>query len=272
MAYTHLDESTQLQVSEYVCFHSDSADISNLVVLPPEKLAQLEQDSIALEKDIYNKILEAVEDWKKQAGKTLGYKKAQEYLKIKPVEHTSNQLAVDEYGWYEVSNMVYKFKWHTDEITQWDRTVKKSVVVGWRVSWYLTFNTPRKPDDSSYGRQIAGQRDKKFSEKAAMEKYLQGRIAAYAHLFTEISPPIPEEHKKCFYVNGVLLPGYTVETPVTTQPDPNAVDDLLSYLDDDDMSALLRPEEQEPPAEAPPPKLPAKKAPSHKHRRSVPTR
>ena len=68
-----------------------------------------------------------------------------------------------------------------------------------------------------------------------MEKYLQGRIAAYAHLFTEISPPIPEEHKRRFYVNSVLLPGYTVETPVSDHPDPNAVDDLLSYLDDDDM-------------------------------------
>ena len=82
-----------------------------------------------------------------------------------------------------------------------------------------------------------------------MEKYLQGRISAYAHLFTEISPPIPEEHKKRFFVNGVLLPGYTVETPQLTQPDPNTVDDLLSYLDDDDMPSFQQPEE--PPAPAP---------------------
>ena len=46
-----------------------------------------------------------------------------------------------------------------------------------------------------------------------MEKYLQGRINAYIHLFKEISPPIPAEHEKRFCVNGVLLPGYTVEAP-----------------------------------------------------------
>ena len=67
-----------------------------------------------------------------------------------------------------------------------------------------------------------------------MEKYLQGRIAAYAHLFTEISPPIPKEHLKHFCVNGVLLPGYTVEDPDAMKPNEAALDDLLSLLDEDE--------------------------------------
>ena len=79
-----------------------------------------------------------------------------------------------------------------------------------------------------------------------MEKYLQGRIAAYAHLFTEISPPIPEDDQRRFYVNGVLLPGYTVETPELTRPEEKDVEDLLSLLDDEDM-LLSPPEEPEPP-------------------------
>ncbi|MCI9654621.1 MAG: hypothetical protein HFF45_01200 [Lawsonibacter sp.] len=271
MAYTHLSDGTELQISEYVCFHSDRADISDLVILSPEELAQLEQDSVAQEKAIYNKILETLADWKKQAGKTLDLRKAQEYLKVRPVEHTSNRLVIDENGWHEISNMVYKFRWHTNEITRRGYD-KKSVPVVWEVSWSLILNSTRYPDNLSYARRIAGQRDKRFSNQAEMEKYLQGRIAAYAHLFTEISPPIPEEHKRCFYVNSVLLPGYTVETPVSDRPDPDTVDDLLSYLDDDDVSALLQPEEQEPPAEALPPNRSPKRAPSHKQKRSAPTR
>jgi|GluameStandDraft_1065615.scaffolds.fasta_scaffold02262_10 hypothetical protein len=272
MAYTHLSDSTELQISEYVCFHSDRADISDLVILSLEKLAQMEKDSIAQEKAIYGRILETLEDWKKQAGRTLDLRKAQEYLKVWPVEHTSNRLVIDEHGWHEISNMVYKFRWRTSEITKWAPNAGESVTVGWKVSWNLTLNTTKHPDNFSYARRIAGRGDKKFSNQAEMEKYLQGRIAAYAHLFTEISPPIPEEYKECFYVNSVLLPGYTVETPVSDHPDPNAVDDLLSYLNDDDMPVLLQPEEQEPPAEALPPKRPPKRASSHKQKRSAPTR
>jgi len=44
-----------------------------------------------------------------------------------------------------------------------------------------------------------------------MQKYLNGRIKAHSHLFTEISPPIPKEYAKHFQVNGQLLPGYTVQ-------------------------------------------------------------
>lgn len=66
-----------------------------------------------------------------------------------------------------------------------------------------------------------------------MEKYLNGRIAAYAHLFTEISPPIPQDQKGRFCVNGVLLPGYTVEAPERTPQE--VADDLLSLLEDGDL-------------------------------------
>jgi len=58
--------------------------------------------------------------------------------------------------------------------------------------------------------QIAGQTRKRFTNKADMEKYLAGRVKAYAHLFTEISPPIPKEYERHFQVNGQLLPGYTL--------------------------------------------------------------
>ena len=55
-----------------------------------------------------------------------------------------------------------------------------------------------------------------------MEKYLNGRIKAYDHLFTEISPPIPQEYAEYFKVNGMLLPGYTVEGEEPPQPEQAA--------------------------------------------------
>lgn len=93
-----------------------------------------------------------------------------------------------------------------------------------------------------------------------MEKYLQGRINAYAHLFKEISPPIPAEHEKRFCVNGVLLPGYTMEAPKRTPQE--VADELLGFLDDEDA----------PPSAANASQPPHKKPQHHKHRSSTPTR
>lgn len=50
-----------------------------------------------------------------------------------------------------------------------------------------------------------------FASREELDKYLNGRIKAHQHLFTEISPPIPKEYADYFKVNGLLLPGYTVE-------------------------------------------------------------
>ena len=52
---------------------------------------------------------------------------------------------------------------------------------------------------------------KRYTDKNAAIKYLDGRKKAYSHLFTEISPPIPKEYEHHFMVHGTLLPGYTVE-------------------------------------------------------------
>ena len=163
------------------------------------------------------------------------------------------RMTLDQHGRHEMSNMVYCFSWREYERTEWSRAEQKSVVVAWDLSWSLYFNTTQNPDYSGSGRRLAGQDRKVFKDRAAMEKYLQGRIAAYSHLFTEISPPIPEDARKRFCVNGILLPGYTVETPVPDLPDEKNVEDLLSLLEDGDMDALPQPEEPAPPP-APPPR------------------
>jgi len=87
---------------------------------------------------------------------------------------------------------------------------------------------------SSNGRNqfIGGQDKKRFTDKAAAEKYITGRKASYANLFTEISPPIPKNMVHNFTVNNQLLPGYTVqgEQPEKTA-EPPVVDKKTSVMD-----------------------------------------
>lgn len=260
MPYTHLKPGEGLELSERVYFGSETTDISPLVQLPPERLKELEIANVALEETIFQEVLAVVEKWREQAAQTLNYRKAQEYLKIHPVTHTANQWTVDQYGRHEMSNMVYCFSWREYERTEWSRAAQKSVPVAWELSWSLHYNTTHNPDYSGSGRQLAGQDRKVFKDRAAMEKYLQGRIAAYSHFFTEISPPIPEDARRRFCVNGVLLPGYTVEIPVPTRPDEKNVNDLLSMLEDGDMDILPQPEEPAPPPAPPPRRQAPKKA------------
>lgn len=266
MAYTHLDPGRELEISAHIYFSSAQMDISELVKLSPEQLKAQEEVSVEQEKAIYGKFDEIEKEWAKQAMVTISLRKAQEYLKIPPVTHTSNQWEVDQYGRHEMSNMVYCFSWQEYERTEWSRAEQKSVPVAWELSWGLYYNTTQNPDYSGSGRQLAGQERKVFKDRTAMEKYLRGRIAAYSHFFTEISPPIPADAQKRFCVNGVLLPGYTVEAPIPPRPD---VDELLSLLEDGDMDALPQPEEP-----APSPALPSRRQAPKKARpqRSGPVR
>ena len=73
--------------------------------------------------------------------------------------------------------------------------------------------------------QIAGQ-ERQFDDKYNAEKYLNGRIAAYEKFFTEISPPIPQDHAFRFYVSSTLLFGYQVEGEKRQTERPSVIDQL----------------------------------------------
>lgn len=174
--------------------------------------------------------------------------KALEYIKTPPTPHTSNRWMENEYGSHEMSNMVYRFSWREYERTEWDRTLQKSVPKSWELTWSVTFNTPHNPDYSGDGWKIAGQDRKVFRDRTSMEKYLQGRIAAYADLFVEICPPIPAEHKGRFSINGQLMRGYTIKVKELERPNQGQIDALLDCLDDADMLEIpdLAPKKQHP--------------------------
>ena len=81
---------------------------------------------------------------------------------------------------------------------------------------------------------IARQDKKPYESAEAAQRYIQGRFNLYAHLFTELSPPVPNDCKRMFMVNGHLLPGYTLAPPERTKEE--AVNDLLDCLEDGDVA------------------------------------
>ena len=158
--------------------------------------------------------------------------RAIEYVKTPEVQHSSNRWEDTDYGWRRIYQMSYRIR----EDTAYDHKQKKQVPVAWYVSWSVSYNVPRRKDPySSTPSPLASQDNKRYTDKAAAERYVQGRIAAYAHLFQELSPPLPENHAHLFSVNGQLLPGYTVQPH---QPSPQ---ELLDFLEDGDAPPKKEP-------------------------------
>ncbi len=189
----------------------DSADISSLITQDTETLQAMRQDSIDGEKKVFDIVVAAAVQWEEQAAVTQNISRALEYLRTPEVAHTANRWRASPRNddWEEVSNRVYRMTCSIWEHTRYDREIKQSVADAWYVSWDVYVQSPKQ--QHGYGEKIAGQRQKRYTDKAAAEKYLEGRKKAYSHLFREISPQVPEQYAHYFTVNGALLPGYTVE-------------------------------------------------------------
>ena len=213
--YDHdrLDPADSMRIERKLYFEQDKADISGLTVLSMEQLREIREESAAVEQTIYEDLKQRAAAWEAQAGQTLAVDKAIEYVRTPEVKHTANQWEAAENDRHIISNRVYQMRYHIYENTRYDREKEQSVPYAWTLSWNVYTNSP----DGYNQAKIAGQ-EKKFADKAAMEKYLNGRIKAYQHLFTEISPPIPKEYAYHFKINGQLLPGYTIEGEEREQP------------------------------------------------------
>ena len=105
---------------------------------------------------------------------------------------------------FERSNAVYKFVYRPYEHTKYNRELGKMLPISYSLNWTLYVYAP---DDV---RKIAGQ-EKKFKTKEEMEKYLNGRIKAYDHLFHEEYPVVPKEYADMFMFHGMVKPGYRIE-------------------------------------------------------------
>ena len=213
--YDHdrLEPADSMRIERKLYFEQDKADISGLTALSMEQLREIREESAAAEQTIYEDLKQRAAAWEAQAGQTLAVDKAIEYVRTPEVKHTANQWEAAENDRHIISNRVYQMRYHIYENTRYDREKEQSVPYAWTLSWNVYTNSP----DGYNQAKIAGQ-EKKFADKAAMEKYLNGRIKAYQHLFTEISPPIPKEYAYHFKINGQLLPGYTIEGEEREQP------------------------------------------------------
>lgn len=223
-SYDHdrLQPAENMRIERTISFRAGNGDISGLTALPVEQLRAMRAESAAAEQVIYDKLREASAEWEAQAGQTQLFDKAIEYARTPTVKHTSNQWEKSEHNndWQEMSNMVYSMSHHVYERTRYDRETEKSVPVAWELTWSIHTNPPQNLRRTK----IAGQDRKVYSDRADMEKYLAGRIKAYSHLFTKISPPIPQGYVNDFRVNGQLLPGYTALGEELKQPNHAAVE------------------------------------------------
>ena len=208
-SYDHdnLEPASTMRIERRIYFESGKADLSELVKLPLAELLSLRAESAAAEQEVFDRLKEQAAAWEEQAGRTLFLDKALEYARTLPVTHTANQWeAPDEYRQIR-SNMVYQMSYSISENTRYDSAAQTSIPYSWTLRWSLYTNAPH----GNPLKKIAGQERKVFASREELDRYLNGRIKAYDHYFTEISPAIPKEYADCFKVNGCLLPGYTIE-------------------------------------------------------------
>ena len=208
-SYDHddLEPASTMRIERRIYFEDEKSDISGLAALPLAELLSLRAESAAAEQEVFDRLKELAAAWEEQAGKTLSLDKALEYARTPPAKHTSNQWEQPDSYRHIRSNAVYQMSYSISENTRYDSKAEKSIPYSWTLRWSIYTNAP-----GAYRQaKIAGQERKVFDSREALDKYMNGRIKAHQHLFTEISPPIPKEYADYFKVNGLLLPGYTVE-------------------------------------------------------------
>ena len=200
--YDRLTEGSNIQIDHTI--YVTETDMSDLISKPISEIRAMREESITKEKTAFEKVRQTAQDWEKQTAVTRQFDRAIEYLKVPEVSHTSNKWvkAKDEFDYNRISNKVYKMSYRIYERSSYRTDAKK-----YDVRWDIYTNRPQ--SQNSY--KVAGQ-ERVCNTREEAEKYIQGRIKAYSHLFTEISPPIPKEYEKSFMVHGQLLPGYTTET------------------------------------------------------------
>ena len=207
-SYDHdkLEAAETMRIERRIYFEAKDREIAPYASLPIAQLLSMRSESAAAEQAIFDSLKEQAAAWEEQAGKTLLLDKALEYVRTPHVQHTANEWQKNEYDRYTRSNRVYQMNYYIYENTRYDKEAQKSIPYSWTLTWSVRTNSPSRTQAK-----IAGQDRKVFTDKAAMEKYLNGRIKAYDRLFTEISPPIPQEYADYFKVNGMLMPDYTIE-------------------------------------------------------------
>lgn len=237
-SYSQMDKlshGNEIRLHHSIHFRDDRADLAPLVSAGLEQLVKLREASMEAEESLFEKLKVSMLQWEQQGALTMIVNRAIEYLETPNKSHTSNKWTrVSSYDdREEISNRVYKMSVGIDERATYNRQTQQLETSAWYISWSIRTNNPGR-----YYATIAGQEKKKFTDKAVAMKYIEGRKKAYAHLFTEISPPIPQKYAEEFKINGLLLPGYTVENQEPQLTKHTTMCEILESMGVDiDMSA-----------------------------------
>lgn len=220
----YLEPGSKLKLEHSIT--CENVDISSLIAQGMGNLVALHQESVANEQKAYDSVVAAAVQWEQQAAVTQLINRALDYLRVPEAQHSANQWRPNPHNddWEEISNKVYKMNCRVREDNSYDRATGAWVPTAWYVTWDLYLNTPK----NGHNIHIAGQDRKRYTDKAAAHKYLAGRKQAYAHLFTELSPPIPKQYEQHFMVHGALLPGYTVEGQERSAEKPSVLGQLAT--------------------------------------------
>lgn len=210
----NLQPGATLKIERSITMDLNAPDLTPFTKTDIQELENMRKISVAAEQEIFDGLNVPLSKWERQAALTKLIDRAIEYLKTSEIEHTGNKWVKDRYADEKISNRVYQMSASIYEDCTYDRQTQQRIPTAWYVTWNVGVHTPKQ----GWGKAIAGQRQKRYTDKKAALKYIEGRKKAYAHLFTEVSPPIPQEYAEHFKVNGVLLPGYTIEgqEPITT--------------------------------------------------------
>lgn len=251
-------------------YQGDKANFKPFLGVPIKELEQRLKNSQAEEKKVFEAIKRAVEAWDEHGAQTLLLQKAIEYVKVPEVKHTGNEWKKRKDGSWEISNLTYRMTFSIEKAGP-----------EWKLAWELFYMAPglgygyweysRSPKN-----RIEYEGSKKYKTMDGAQKYVQSKFDQYAECFSELCPPVPEEAKPLFSVNGQLLPAYKLKKAKVVEPMEKTVSRLLDCLEEDIAEGPLNQEKPlaEPPTakeEAPgKPRVSSesRKKPSHKKKPS----
>ncbi len=224
----YLREGSYLEVRRQINYRGDRADFKPFLNVPIKDLEKQLKESQAEEKKVFEEMKKAVTAWDEHGAQTLLLQKAIEYLRTPEVTHTGNEWKRHKDGSWEISNLVYKMKFHINKD-----------VDEWKLTWELSYMAPGLSQGHwSYTRspreRIEYEGSKKYKTMEGAQRYIQSKFDQYAPCFESLSPPIPAEAKELFCVNGQLLQGYSLARPVPKR-ERVTLDDLLECLEDGDL-------------------------------------
>lgn len=212
---------------EYKTYITEPPEMQPLIGMTQAELKVKRAECVIRENKVWDKIKGLELEWEKCAARTLLVDRAMEYIRTPEVEHTNNEWQRREDGVWQISNRVYRMAYQIKE----DRTN----AAPWLCIWGIRINPPKRPETERLpyvgSPEVVEVKKKRFNAEADAQNYIQGRFNVYAHLFREVTPPVPYEFRRHFMINGCLLPDYTM-LPQERKPQEVAAE-LAEFLDDE---------------------------------------